>query len=89
MERLLISLIFHCSKDDKHDRAIQDLHASFKGRSCSNFVVLRLCANYFPFCVELRDVEFELLKAPATACITVRGCSIWLIELYRNFQTFL
>lgn len=50
VERLLISLIFHCSKDDKHDRAIQDLHASFK---------------------ELRDVEFELLKAPATACITL------------------
>ncbi|KAG2053918.1 SPO22-domain-containing protein [Suillus hirtellus] len=50
VERLLISLIFHCSKDDKHDRAIQDLHASFK---------------------ELCDVEFELLKAPATACITL------------------
>ncbi|KAG2036233.1 meiosis protein SPO22/ZIP4 like-domain-containing protein [Suillus americanus] len=50
VERLLISLIFHCSKDDKHDRAIQDLHASFK---------------------ELSDVEFELLKAPATACITL------------------
>ncbi|KAG1809768.1 uncharacterized protein HD556DRAFT_1223242, partial [Suillus plorans] len=39
VERLLISLIFHCSKDDKHDRAIQDLHASFKGRSCSNFLL--------------------------------------------------
>lgn len=50
VERLLISLIFHCSKDDKHDRAMQDLHASFK---------------------ELSDVEFELLKAPATACITL------------------
>ncbi|KIK46084.1 hypothetical protein CY34DRAFT_22194 [Suillus luteus UH-Slu-Lm8-n1] len=50
VERLLISLIFHCSKDDKHDRAIQDLQASFK---------------------ELDDVEFELLKAPATACITL------------------
>lgn len=50
VERLLISLIFHCSKDNKHDRAIQDLHASFK---------------------ELGDVEFELLKAPATACITL------------------
>ncbi|KAG1746972.1 meiosis protein SPO22/ZIP4 like-domain-containing protein [Suillus lakei] len=50
VERLLISLIFHCSKDDKHDRAIQDLHASFK---------------------ELSDVDFELLKAPATACITL------------------
>ncbi|KAG1855968.1 meiosis protein SPO22/ZIP4 like-domain-containing protein [Suillus subluteus] len=50
VERLLISLIFHCSKDDKHDRAIQDLHGSFK---------------------ELSDVEFELLKAPATACITL------------------
>ncbi|KAG1775142.1 meiosis protein SPO22/ZIP4 like-domain-containing protein [Suillus placidus] len=50
VERLLISLIFHCSKDDKHDRAIQDLHTSFK---------------------EVCDVEFELLKAPATACITL------------------
>ncbi|KAG2129719.1 meiosis protein SPO22/ZIP4 like-domain-containing protein, partial [Suillus bovinus] len=50
VERLLISLIFHCSRDDQHDRAIQDLHASFK---------------------ELSDVEFELLKAPATACITL------------------
>ncbi|KAG2135130.1 meiosis protein SPO22/ZIP4 like-domain-containing protein [Suillus clintonianus] len=50
VERLLISLVFHCSKDDKHDRAVQDLHASFK---------------------ELSDVEFELLKAPATACITL------------------
>ncbi|KAG1741872.1 meiosis protein SPO22/ZIP4 like-domain-containing protein, partial [Suillus paluster] len=50
VERLLIALIFHCSKDDKHDRAIEDLHASFK---------------------ELSNVEFELLKAPATACITL------------------
>ncbi|KAG0701956.1 meiosis protein SPO22/ZIP4 like-domain-containing protein [Suillus ampliporus] len=50
VERLLIALIFHCSKDDKHDRAIEDLHASLK---------------------ELSDVDFELLKAPATACITL------------------
>lgn len=50
VERLLISLIFHCSKDEKHDRAMSDLHESLK---------------------ELNDVDFELLKAPATACITV------------------
>lgn len=31
VERLLISLIFHCSKDEKHDRAIEDLHASLRG----------------------------------------------------------
>ncbi|OJA21094.1 hypothetical protein AZE42_07730 [Rhizopogon vesiculosus] len=50
VERLLIFLIFHCSKDEKHDRAMEDLHASLK---------------------ELSGVEFELLKAPATACITL------------------
>ena len=43
MERLLISLIFHCSKDEKHDRAIEDLHASLKGRSHFHVVVAGLC----------------------------------------------
>jgi hypothetical protein len=40
VERLLVSLIFHCSKDDKHDRAMQDLHASFKGKSQFDLVVV-------------------------------------------------
>jgi len=78
VERLLISLIFHCSKNEKHDRAIEDLHASFKGMFRFHFCHRRSC-ECLTVSVELSDVEFELLKAPATACITVSIYSVHLM----------
>ncbi|KAJ8589076.1 SPO22-domain-containing protein [Rhizopogon salebrosus TDB-379] len=70
VERLLISLIFHCSKDEKHDRAMADLRESLKGMLRFHLCCRHLCEFLIIF-VELNDVDFELLKAPATACITL------------------
>jgi hypothetical protein len=47
-----------------------DLRESLKGMLRFHLCSRHLCEFLIIF-VELNDVDFELLKAPATACITV------------------
>lgn len=72
VDRLLLSLLFHCSKDENHLRAMQDVEAALT----SEFFLV-LIAPIWPHNIRIGiiNAEIELPKVPATACLTVRVCS--------------
>jgi hypothetical protein len=68
VDRLLLALIFHCSKDTDHARAMRDLR-----ETCSCTWVATHGRILIPIEVlVLESAEFELPKIGATACLVVR-----------------
>lgn len=74
VDRLLLSLLFHCSKDANHSRAMKDVEAAL---ACT-FFWISYCSN-LPHNVRLgiSGAEIALPKVPATACLTVRIPPVW------------
>lgn len=73
MDRLLLSLIFHSSRDREHAQALQDVANALSRMSDIYFDTwLFTRRDCVPHSV-LNDKAFELPRIPATACLTVRS----------------
>ena len=71
VDRLLLSLIFHCAKDDDHTRGINTLDTAF---TCtwSYYSDSSLANPDRQICTAVVEAEVELRSIPTTACLTVR-----------------
>ncbi|KAH9920328.1 meiosis protein SPO22/ZIP4 like-domain-containing protein [Fomitopsis serialis] len=66
LDRVILSLLFHCSKGIDHAQSMRDISAAFKG-------TLRTYLNQTDsdLVAALTDARFELSKISATACLTL------------------
>lgn len=71
VDRLLLSLIFHCSKDEDQSRAMRDMAAGFSCTSIKGQVV-KYPRLTFGWLVGVKNADCELPKVSITACLTVR-----------------
>ncbi|KAF7317365.1 hypothetical protein HMN09_00472800 [Mycena chlorophos] len=60
VDRLLLSLIVHCSKDEDHTRAVGSVES-----------VLTACCILTTSAAATHEADFKLLDLPATACLTL------------------
>lgn len=70
VSRILLSMIYQCSRDEDHHRAIADLQKAFDGEE----LLLSWGRNYLLMHVRFLDIlaaETELPRVPATSCLTV------------------
>ena len=70
MDRLLLSMVFHCSKDDSHSRGVKTLEETF---SCKYGGVIPL-DRFFTLMIAsvvLSNADAELGNVPISACMTV------------------
>jgi hypothetical protein len=68
VDRLLLSLIIHCSRDDDHSRAMKNLDTAFNGEL--GYPILRQGLSIERLS-DIAEADFELPKIPSTACLTV------------------
>ncbi|KAH7884118.1 hypothetical protein F5I97DRAFT_1969338 [Phlebopus sp. FC_14] len=68
IEKLLISLLFHCSKGDNHAKALKDLEESFQGMRRIILVIRPFIL--FP-CAEVCEASIDVSKTAACACLTL------------------
>ncbi len=73
LDRLLLSLIYHSSKDDDHARAMRDLASAQKRRCIVFFSIAFRSLTTRRAHLVLDAKEYELPKIPTTACLTVRS----------------
>ena len=69
IEKLLVFLLFHCSKGDDHAKAIKDLEDSFQGNS--SFLIIPRVVTSDPATLDICVSEIELSKPGASVCLTV------------------
>ena len=72
LDRILLSLIFHSSKDSRHAEAMQDVTKALDRTSLPNLDVQALSPERYISHVVLNNKGFMLSKVPTTACLTVR-----------------
>lgn len=74
MDRLLLFLIVHSSKDKDHAKAMKNLDAAFKGETIYSISTATFLARVY--CIwkylDTLEADFELARTPTAACLTVR-----------------
>ncbi|KAG6334327.1 hypothetical protein ID866_4762 [Astraeus odoratus] len=70
IERLLVTLLFHCSKGDSHTKAMKDLEESLQGKF--SYLLRKESTKAILVChSEILKSDIELSKIATSACVTL------------------